>query len=379
MLTDDGLRFAYNVVKGRHTLGQVSNTVKYFLSHKREVLTYDPIYITIHTVFKCNLDCDMCMTHSTKHDNIYGQKTRTDMDYETLRLVVDKFKNAIGVSFVGNGEPFLNKDLFKMIDYTVNIRKMYAFVATNGTLLDKYIQEIVGSPIYSLSVSINSHNREDYNRITGMSLDVFDKIYQNVVALVKARNEANSKIRIILTLILDQKNYKYLQDKIDFVESLGVDEVFFYNYLPSPSEGFTASERSLFVDNADVLETFKNITLPKSKLLIGMCSLLERGKINNKLCSAYFYHLGVDGEGNIGGCQCKLMDLSLYGKYNEPDAWNNEHFRRMRRMFLDKSEPLLESCQFCPNNADAVPTSSINTGTSSKFLKRWIMRLHRRK
>ena len=72
MLTDEVIKVFYEAVLGKKTIGQVLNTVRYFLSNKELVLKHDPVYLTMHLTHACNLHCDMCLTHSTKHENIYG-------------------------------------------------------------------------------------------------------------------------------------------------------------------------------------------------------------------------------------------------------------------------------------------------------------------
>jgi hypothetical protein len=58
----------------------------------------------------------------------------------------------------------------------------------------------------------------------------------------------------------------------------------------------------------------------------------------------------VDGEGNIGGCCCQVLDLIGNGKITEVDAFNNRHFKEFRRRFIDSDFPLLDPCTRCYNN-----------------------------
>ena len=39
------------------------------------------------------------------------------------------------------------------------------------------------------------------------------------------------------------------------------------------------------------------------------------------------------------------------GKFNEDDPWNNEHFRDLRKRFIDPDFPILEPCSWCYNNS----------------------------
>jgi len=118
---------------------------------------------------------------------------------------------------------------------------------------------------------------------------------------------------------LDQQNYRSLKDMVCFAQNLGVDEVAFFNFLPVPKEGFTAKERCLFSDDQEVLETFAKVSTRYSRtgIEVMLPPLLDRQMNNNKFCSTPFYNLSIDGNGNIGGCSCQLLNLSENGRFDE--------------------------------------------------------------
>ena len=343
-------------VKGRHTLGQMLNLITYSSNKKKSVVSWDPIYIEIFPTFRCNLSCDMCLTHSTKFKNPLGQKPTEDMDFELFKRVLNRYKNALSVNPIGNGEPLLHKDIFKMIEYASSVMKMNVASFSNGILVGKYIEEIINSPLRQFYVSINGHNSEEFNRMTGMPPEVFDVICNNTAELVKEKKRRGSKLRISVTIILDKENYRCLKDMIYFAENLGVDEITFCQYLPVPEKGFTAAERCLFSDDSDVVETFAQVNSlpPRIRTKVILPPLLEREMGNNKHCSVHLYNLVVDGDGNVGGCSCQLLDLTGNGKFYGEDPWNNAHFQEMRRRFIDPESPLLEPCTWCYNNSSQV-------------------------
>ena len=103
----------FDSLKGKHTFGQLINLFKYYYGKKKTIVNWDPIYISIFPSYRCNLSCDMCLTHSKKFDNPYGQQPCKDMDFELFKEIVDRYKSALAVNLIGNGEPLFNKDLFK--------------------------------------------------------------------------------------------------------------------------------------------------------------------------------------------------------------------------------------------------------------------------
>ncbi len=342
----------FDFVKGKHTFGQMLNVFKYFWGKKKEVVNWEPIYVSVFPTFRCNLSCDMCLTHSKKFKNSFGQKPGKDVDFELFKRILNRYKNALAVNLIGNGEALLNKDFFRMVEYASNVMKMYTLSSSNGILVGEYIEEIINSPLAGFEMSINGHNSAEFNRMTGMPSKWFDVIRDNTIELVRRRNVKKSKLEILASIILDKENYKYLKDMVYFVENLGVDRVLFFQFLASPVPGFTAEERCLFSDDPDVVEAFAQVNSLRSRtrVRISLPPLLGRA-MNGKDCSVPFYNIGVDGEGNVGGCSCQILDLSGNGKFYEEDAWNNAHFRELRRRFIDPGFPLLEPCRWCYNNS----------------------------
>ncbi len=340
-------------LKGEHTLGQMLNLFKYRCGKKQSVVNWDPIFITTYLTTRCNLSCDMCLTHSREFSNRYGQKPIKDMDFDLFKQILNRYKNAIKVYLIGNGEPLLNKDLFRMIEYASTVMKMNVDVSSNGIILREYIEEILNSPLKYFNVSVNGHNPEEFNRMTGMPPELFDVISNNTAELVKQKQAKGAKLKVSISIILDQGNYRDLNDMICFAENLGVDEVTFFHFLPSPAKGYTAEERCLFSDDSDVVEVFSAANSVRSRIrtTVMLPPLLEREMTSNKYCCLPFNSITVDGEGNVGGCSCQLLDNTGNGKFYDKDVWNNGYFQEMRKRFMDPEFPLLEPCTWCYSNS----------------------------
>lgn len=336
---------------GRHKAGQVINLIKYVTSDKKIIIDWEPISVSAFPTFKCNFSCDMCLTHSTKFENPNGQRPCCDMDLALFKSVLKKYKNAIMVSLIGNGEPLFNKDLFKMIEYASKVMKMYTFSSSNGLIVGDYIDRIISSSLTGFTVSLNGHNSNEFNRMTGMRAQYFNTICNNIAELTRQRDINRSELEISVSVVLDKDNHKYLTDIIYFIDELGADKMLFFQFLPTDMPGFTAEERCLFSDDMDVVESFKSAeNLPKKiKEKVSLPPLLDRG-MNYKYCSVPFYNISVDGSGDMGCCSCQLLNFSGNGKFDDAAAWNNNHFKDMRRRFLDPEFPILQPCMHCYNN-----------------------------
>lgn len=339
-----------NCLKGKYSFAQIINLFGYALGRKRPVVPWQPLYLTIFTTYKCNLNCDMCLTHSHKHANLYGQKPTKDMDFNTFKEILDRYHKAVVVNLTGNGEPLLNADFFKMADYASRTRCV--FCSTNGTLIDKHKEEIANSGLALLIISINGHSEEEYARLTGMRPEDFQLVVQNTKGLVKfKRTKGLRKPKIWVSFIADRENYIHLEKMVDFSIGLGVDGVLFLPFIPSPAEGFTAQERCLFSDEQDIIYRINASKRLRHKIEVILPVLLNRqvleGGTKKVFCNVPFYNMTVDGAGNIGGCSCQLLDNSQNGKFYEKNAWNNAYFQSLRNNFLNPQATLPRPCSWC--------------------------------
>lgn len=344
----------FEFIVGKHRLGQLLNLAKFYGGKKGAVVNWDPIYISTFITYRCNFSCDMCLTHSSKYNNPYGQKPTGDMDFKLFKQVLHRYKNALSVNIIGNGEPLLHKDFFKMIDYAAKVMKMNPFSSSNGLILGSYVDQIVDSQLKNINISINGHNPSEFTRVTGMPPKLFDKICDNTISLTQRKMEKHARLRITACFILDRYNLGFIKEMIHFGDSLGTDKIAFFHFLPFPVKGFTAEERCLFSDDSTVLKTFAQLnSLPKRiRRKIMLPPLLDRQMSENRYCDVWFRNFSIDGAANVGGCSCQLLDLSISGNFfRENDPWNNIHFQKMRKRFLSGDFSLLEPCTWCYNNS----------------------------
>jgi MoaA/NifB/PqqE/SkfB family radical SAM enzyme len=244
-----------------------------------------------------------------------------------------------------------------MIEHASGVAKAYISLTTNGTLVGRYKERLLDSPLDFIYISINGYNAQDYARLTGMPGQYFKEIADNTAELMKLKGLRKKKMpQIWLSFITDNKNYLFLREMYGLAEHLGVDGMIILPFIPSPQEGFRPLERCLFSDTPGVLEEFRKIKKigkgPQVKLSLRLLdkNMLSQGS-KFKYCRAPFHTLTVDGEGNIGGCGCQLLDNSHNGKFWEKDAWNNPYFQQLRRRFLSSELPVLEPCTWCHNNS----------------------------
>jgi MoaA/NifB/PqqE/SkfB family radical SAM enzyme len=346
------LKAAQFIFQGKHTLSQIFNRAKYeqrnFLA---EVVSYKPLQLTIYPTDRCTLKCKMCL-HSSRNQELNPDFTYTikkDMTFETFKKIIDKFKDALEISMAGIGEPFLNKDLFKMIEYARS-KKLRVGIITNGTLLDRFFDQIINSKINNISISLNALTPEEYSTLTGVPEKLFGLVLNNISTLTEIRDNMKPDLEVRLSFVCTKSNFKQIPEMIGIARNLKVNYLDFHNLIPSESEGLDENE-CLFEDDVEAKEFFeKRCTKLHDDLKVSYPKLLKRATTERK-CKIPFYNMGIDAEGNVSaGCRVLVPSEKFGNVFKDEDVWNNQHLREIRRMLLDESVPLMEACKLCVEN-----------------------------
>lgn len=346
-------REAAGVVLSGHTAAQKLNYLKFLASKKGEILNYDPVTISIVATTRCTLSCDMCPTHSAivPRDYPYTQKNTKDMTFDMFKDIIDRFRNAATVHIIGSGEPILNNDFFRMADYAA-ARRMVVKTFSNGTVVEDNIEKIIDSKLDGITISINGHDAKEFKRMTGMGEEVYGRIYEAAKRLIEEKMRRKAAVKVKLSFILDKTNYRFIHEMIGVSIGLGADHTFFCNFLPAPYDGFAAPERVLMAEDAviDELRGALQRYPPEIRKTFTPPVLVNPGSGENN-CNTHFSQIRFDGDGNVSSCSMMLLDMTGHGSYRDKDVWNNDFFRKMRRVFLSHGNELVpDPCKVCPDN-----------------------------
>jgi cyclic pyranopterin phosphate synthase len=151
-------------------------------------------YLRISITDRCNLQCIYCMPHGglpkLRHEDILTYE-------EILRLVRIATKLGVRKVRLTGGDPFLRKDVFDFIPRLTSLPGLEdVSLTTNGIYLKENLEKLKSFGIKRLNVSLDTLQREKYQRITGYDgLEVvweaielarklgFDPVKINVVAI----------------------------------------------------------------------------------------------------------------------------------------------------------------------------------------------------
>jgi radical SAM protein with 4Fe4S-binding SPASM domain len=327
----------------------IINLIKFLTLPRRGRVRYKPIQISCYITDKCTLNCNFCPHHSPYRNKNYPflHNPLQDMSLETFRGIIGAFPETIRITLTGVGEPFLNRNIFKMIDYAISNRKLVT-VISNGTLLKDNLYELLKRKIFSLCISLNVEDQIEFYKLTNNEKYNFDSI---VFALQEFIKENNRKIKLNLTYVVSKKNIFNIDNVLNFIrEKLpDVSTVIFHNVIYFGIEQGYPLEETLRDDDQEVVNYFEQIKKQINdypfQIVLPQLKNTEKGIT----CDDVFAHLLIDAEGNVSSCGRAITPQKEFGNiFKEgPGVWNNDYFQKMRLMSLRKEFNQHPVCIHC--------------------------------
>ena len=129
----------------------------------------------------CNAKCDFCSK--------WMQPVKELTLQQKLKVIDNVAKVKIGFFSINGGEPFLSKDIWKVIEH-IKKKRIYLNINTNGSLLYKFRKEILNSGVDKITISLdeNSKFHDDIRKIKGLHDNILSFIsYYNGIPKKKFR------------------------------------------------------------------------------------------------------------------------------------------------------------------------------------------------
>jgi MoaA/NifB/PqqE/SkfB family radical SAM enzyme len=209
---------------------------------KRVMTEIAPELVILEVTQRCNMNCAMCY-----NANAVERKEKTSTT-ELKNLICQIKELGCKMLSLTGGEPFLREDLLELISYTQK-KGIECVVYTNGILLEKYAEMIIKSGLSKLFISLDSHNKENYEKIRGIS-GTFELVLGGIRKIAKLKKQLNAPIEIRTAAVIMQSNIDELVDLVDFSRKLGVDGITFKPVTVSTVK-FSTSPDSMFESNLE--------------------------------------------------------------------------------------------------------------------------------
>lgn len=273
----------------------------------------------------CNLRCPLCPS-----GNGTLKRARGYMSLKAFQEIVDQIYKDIGMLILWNqGEPFLNKHFYEMIEYAA-AKDMFTMTSTNASLpLD--CARIVQSGLDKLIISMDGLSESTYNsyRVNGN----FELVQENLRELLHQKKlQKSSTPQVVWQFIIMKHNEHEIPKVKHLAKELGVDKLEFKTaqiYNPEDSKFLPSSEEHSRYKSANSTPELKT-------------ALLNR-------CRRLWTQPVINWDGEMSIC-CYDKDLSIpIGKIKEhsfSQLWLGSSMNRMRSAIL-KNRAAFEICQNC--------------------------------
>lgn len=162
--------------------------------NKDVVCNVGPPVLGIEITNNCNLKCTMC-PRTFKMTRPVG-----DMDFDLFKKIIDDGKDHLEFVWLQNyGEPLLNKDVFRMIDYC-HLQGIQVGMSTNATVLtNEMAEKVIASNIEYVIFAFDGATKETYEKVrVGAKYDV---VRSNILNFLKLKVEKSAKTFVVLQCI----------------------------------------------------------------------------------------------------------------------------------------------------------------------------------
>lgn len=322
------------------------NYIRFLRSKSKIKVRHLPLVVICYITDRCNLDCQFCLRNRNELASIQHEKMQ-DMSLDTFKSILDVFMPALYIRFGGQGEPLLNKDIFKMLELTKKAKKE-AMLLTNGLLLNKEnIRLITKSQPYIIEIGLYGIDEEEFMLRTKAIGGVFCNLKDNISLLVEAKRRLRLQTNIYINYLCSKTNIKNMRRAVDFASSLSVDGIIFKSLAPPECYSGKGLEELFFEDDKEVIDEFKSLKRHPRNIRIFLPFVLRKNFMSRR-CQSLYKQIAVDAEGNITSCCSELQPNSKFGNiFEDNDIYNTDFLLEMRKSILDKSKELPLRCQLC--------------------------------
>ncbi|MBS3155647.1 SPASM domain-containing protein [Candidatus Woesearchaeota archaeon] len=313
-----------------------------------------PFKLKLENTTVCNLKCNMC-PHGVGLKRPIGS-----ISYENYRHIFDQIYPCY-LNLTGIGEPFLNKDIYKIIAHARS-KNTFVKLDTNATLLNRNngLKMLESSPNI-LSISIDGMKKDTYEKIrVGAN---FEKVIENTENFVKLKKEVGNTVTNIHTfMVVQQENLMQLPEYIKWADKIGVDSIngTFVIRLGMNENTDLGLNKSKAEDIIKVREELKEV-LRNVKTDVRIANLINflykfdkiegesvnKGHNKTAPCFLPWYTPYITWDGNVCPCDFYAENEIVFGNvFEEPfmKIWNNEKARAFRRQLIKKRVGICSSC-----------------------------------
>ena len=287
-----------------------------------------PGVVRIEPASICNLKCMPCPTSLAKKSNHGVMSLKT---FETI-LREAKFLKPRVVVFYHGGEPFLNKNIFHMIEQIKSVGIGFIKTVTNGMLLkEKMLSKIIESGLDSIEFSLDGTSPEENDEIR-KGCD-YKKVSSSIKRLIDIKRTLNSdKPKIFIS------NCQIPADELQIEQ--GKPEI--ADYI---ARDFSQYDKSEIEFKTCFAIYWPGFPVDTSKYMLSR-------PYSNKKAVNYCEHpmelITIRHNGDVVACCYDITGAYILGNVKQTsikEIWNNKKYRALRKSIHGRKYlPLCENC-----------------------------------
>ena len=208
-----------NLIKKKGPSRKYWNTILPFSNRVESVLNNEykaPLRIALFPGLSCMFFCGFC----GRNQKAKYPSNIVDQSLKNMRKIFDSISPVTKISISGGLEPLTNTKINNILDCS-SINNLKLPLITNGyNLTEKFIES---NPnlfnLDSIRVSLYGWDDESYFNIT-RNKKGYQMVKQNLITLLKKRNEINKDLKVGLNFIILRENMNHLIKIIDLIKSI---------------------------------------------------------------------------------------------------------------------------------------------------------------
>ncbi len=306
-------------------------TISFYVSYitKKPIIWGMPNTIAIEPTNICNLHCKECPT---------GMKTlsraKGNMDFTLYKNIIDQIHTQLtGLILYFQGEPFLNKDLFKMIQYA-NSKNVYTYCSTNGHFLDdKSAESTIESKLDELIISLDGTTQVVYEAYR--QAGSLKKVLDGSEKMVKWKKKMGSfKPFLKFQFLVVKPNEHQIHDAKILAKEIGMNKIVF-----KTAQIYDYKDGNLLIPGNNKYSRYKKLNDGTYKI---------KNKLKNR-CWRMWTNPVITVDGSLIPCCFDKDAKHAFGNLNEhsfKEIWESENYNNFRQKILTDRKSI-DICRNC--------------------------------
>lgn len=289
----------------------------------------------------CNLHCQLCPVGLNKEG-----RDRRNLDFQDFKLILDELgEYLINLHLYNWGEPFLNKDIFKMIEYAKKFRIKVIISSNLNYYDDNFGRQMVESGLDKLIVSLDGADRE---AVSGyQNGNDYNKVINNMKNLVLLKEELKSKKPFIQwRFLVTRYNEAQIKEAREIAKSIGI------NCFELAKIRCEMGDEVL----KNSLQQYESVCvfLPVNQYYSLYNYKTGQKKKIKKECSFLWSRTVINSDLGVSPCCAIFSSKFDFGNLREnsfKEIWNNSMYQKARKIIAlagDFSDDII--CNVCKKN-----------------------------